>query len=57
MLPVILASCAFAAAASQDGLVSTPRVSGQDAHTLLAKLKVSRDLLRSGTYRGLGVES
>jgi hypothetical protein len=51
MLPIILTAYTLAAINNQAGPVSDPRDNWQDSHTLLAKMKASRDLLKSGTYR------
>ena len=54
MLPIILAALALMATDSEPAVASDPKGQGQEAHALLAKMRASRDLLRSGTYRASG---
>jgi hypothetical protein len=54
MLSVIFVVTTLAGINNQAGPVSGSRDDGRDAHALLAKMKTSRDLLKSGTYRASG---
>jgi hypothetical protein len=54
MLSVIFVVSTLAGINNQAGPVSGSRDDGRDAHALLAKMKTSRDLLKSGTYRASG---
>jgi hypothetical protein len=54
MLLIILAT--YTLAASDDGVqpAADSSKTGQDAHVILSKMKESRDLLKSGSYRATG---
>jgi hypothetical protein len=54
MLSVIFVVSTLAVFKSQDGPASGSRDDGREAHALLARMKTSRDLLKSGTYRASG---
>jgi hypothetical protein len=54
MLSVILVVSTLAQINNQVGPVSGSRDDGREAHALLAKMKTSRDLLKSGTFRASG---
>jgi hypothetical protein len=54
MLSVIFVVSTLAVLKSQDGPASGSRDDGREAHALLARMKTSRDLLKSGTYRASG---
>jgi hypothetical protein len=57
MLMFVLAGYMLAAIGDQAGPVSHPGGNPEDAHVLLAKMKASRDLLRSGMFRASGAVS
>jgi hypothetical protein len=54
MFFIILATCAFAASDNEAGQLSDAEVQQQKAQALLSRMKESRDLLRSGSYRASG---